>query len=489
MIQRRGMAVFLVSGTIWLACAEGDGCKSSATIVGPDGAAGSTTIASGGTGGGTTAGFGGTGGIGAGGTGGSIATGIDGSSGDASVWFDGAGGGKVPSIDGSTVRGGAAGGTAVSTGGRGGAAGSTAIPTGGRTGRGGSAGNTAISTGAGGTTAANGGATGSGGVALDGGDLRDTGGSSDVAGNGQPPVIAGCRIFPPDNPWNLDISGYPLNANSATYLANMSPSTAFHPDWGTVSDGYGIPFSSGTGATPQPITWTADWGVSESDPLACPSGGGKFCYPIPLDAQIEGGPGADTDADRHVLYLDTAGAPDNCTLYELYNAQNPTGSSGWTAANGAIFHLGSNALRTAGWTSADAAGLPILPGLVRFDEVMAGEIRHAIRFTVSRSSQGYIHPATHAAGNSNTSLPPMGLRLRLKASFDASKLSGPSLVIVTAMKKYGIILADNGSNWYITGESNEGWAPYMDGLLSGLRQLHGSDFEVVDTGPVSTEGL
>jgi hypothetical protein len=301
---------------------------------------------------------------------------------------------------------------------------------------------------------------------------------------GDSPTVGGCQIFPADNPWNLDISGYPLHSNGATYLSNMSPSTAFHPDWGTWSDGYGIPYSYGTGATPQPMTWTEDWG---SDQLPCPTGTNKFCYPIPLTAQIEGGPSA--DGDRHVLYIDTAGAPGNCTLYELYAAENPTGGSGWTAAYGAIFHLGSNALRTDGLTSADAAGLPILPGLVRLDEVKAGAIHHAIRFTVSRSSQGYIHPATHAAGNANASLPPMGLRLRLKASFDTSAFTGPTLVILTAMKKYGIILADNGSNWYITGESNEGWEPYMDDLVSNLRKVHGSDFEVVDTGPVSTAGL
>ena len=325
-----------------------------------------------------------------------------------------------------------------------------------------------------------GGRVGSGGAVGTGGAASGTGGAA---------TIAGCSIFPADNPWNTDVSGYPLDANSATYLANMSPTTAFHPDWGTVTDEYGIPFSTGTGATPQPVTWNASWGASESDPLPCATGGNKFCYPIPLTAPIEGGPGASTDSDRHVLYLDTAGAPSNCTLYELYNAQNPTGGSGWTASNGAIFHLGSNALRTDGWTSADAAGLPILPGLVRYDEVVAGEIRHAIRFTVSRSSQGYIHPATHAAGNSSTTLPPMGLRLRLKASFATSSFSGPTLVILTAMKKYGIILADNGSNWYISGETNQGWASYMDGLVSGLGKLHGSDFEVVDTGPVSTNGL
>jgi hypothetical protein len=325
--------------------------------------------------------------------------------------------------------------------------------------------------------ARSGGAT-SGGTNAGGGATGAAGGKASV------PRVAGCNLFPADNPWNQDVSSLPLNANSATYISNMSPTTAFHPDWGTMTDGYGIPFSSGTGATPQPITWTASWGASESDQLACPTGTNKFCYPIPLTAPIEGGASASTDADRHVCYIDTAGAPDNCTLYELYNAQNPTGGSGWTAANGAIFHLGSNALRPEGWTSADAAGLPVFPGLVRFDEVMAGEIRHAIRFTVSRSYQGYIHPATHAAGSSTGGLPPMGLRLRLKASFNTSSFSGPTLVILTAMKKYGIILADNGSNWYITGESNEGWADYMDGLLSGLRQLHGSDFEVVDTGPV-----
>ncbi len=335
-----------------------------------------------------------------------------------------------------------------------------------------------------------GGSLGSGGVASTGG-ITGSGGtaSTSTAASSGSPTIAGCAIFPADNPWNQDILGLAVHPSSATYLANMSAGTAFHPDWGTMTDHYGIPFATGTGATPQPITWTESWGATESDPLPCPSGTNKFCYPIPLTTPIEGGTGADTGSDRHVLFIDTAGAPKNCTLYELYNAQNPTGTSGWTAANGAIFHLGSNTLRPDGWTSADAAGLPILPGLVRLDEVVAGEIRHAIRFTVSRSSQGYIHPATHAAGNSNTALPPMGLRLRLKASFNTSVLSGPSLIIATAMKKYGIILADNGSNWYISGESNEGWAPYMDGLLTGMRAIHGTDFEVVDTGPVSTAGM
>jgi len=348
----------------------------------------------------------------------------------------------------------------------------------------GGAGGVAGSTASGGAAGGVAGATGGGGGAAGGG----AGGGVAGATGGPAPTLGGCTIFPPDNPWNLDVSAYPVHPNSDTYIASMSPGTAFHPDWGTMSDGYGIPFTSGTGVAPQPITWTASWGASESDPLPCPTGGNRFCYPIPTTAPIEGGPGADPDADRHVLYIDTAGAPDNCTLYELYNAQNPTGSTGWTAANGAIFPLGSNALRPDGWTSADAAGLPILPGLVRFDEtVQAGEIRHAIRFTVSRTYQGYIHPATHAAGSSNASLPPMGLRVRLKASFDTTGFSGPTLVILTAMKKYGMILADNGSNWYFTGESHEGWADHMDDLLAGFRKVHGSDFEAVDTGPVLTD--
>ena len=402
------------------------------------------------------------------------------------------GSGGASRIGGSASRGGAIGGTSS-----GGAVGSGgASRTGGSASRGGATGGTsgggAVGSGGAsrtGGSASRGGATGgtSGGGAMRSGGAA--GGTTGTVPNGSVPTIAGCNIFPADNPWNLDISAYPLNANSATYLANMSPATGFHPDWGTVTDEYGIPFSTGTGATPQPLTWNVDWGSSESDQLACPTGTNKFCYPIPLTASVEGGPSAASDSDRHVLYIDTAGAPNNCTLYELYNAQNPTGGSGWTASNGAIFHLGSNTLRTDGWTSSDAAGLPVLPGLVRYEDVMAGEIRHAIRFTVSRSQQGYIHPATHAAGNSSTTLPPMGLRLRLKASFATSSFSGPTLVILTAMKKYGIILADNGSNWYISGETHEGWASYMDDLVSGLRQVHGSDFEVVDTGPVSTAGL
>lgn len=300
------------------------------------------------------------------------------------------------------------------------------------------------------------------------------------SGPGMSGVIAGCRVFPPDNPWNEDVSGLPLHPRAAQIMANMSPGTSLHPDWGNWStDHYGIPWASGTGAPPLPITWTASWGDDESDPMPC--SGSNFCYPIPSDAPIEGGPDADTDADRHVLYIDTAGAPNDCTLYELYQAQNFTGP-GWTAANGAIFHLGTNALRPDGWTSADAAGLPILPGLVRVDEVLAGEIHHAIRFTMDATAMGYIHPATHAAGTDGTDLPPMGLRARLRADYPVSSAPDTAQVILRAMQTYGLILADNGSDWYITGDSDDRWDPLMDDILSGLGDVTGGDFEILDTG-------
>jgi len=306
--------------------------------------------------------------------------------------------------------------------------------------------------------------------------------------NGKSPSIAGCDIFPPDNPWNRDISSAPLRMDSAMFIANMAPGKSLHPDWGTFSQWYGIPYQSGTGSMPIKMTWTTSYGMTESDPLACPNpADGKFCYPIPSSAKIEGGPGAATTDDRHVLYIDTAGGPTNCTLYELYNTQNWTGPD-WQASNGAIWNLGSNALRTIGWTSADAAGLPVLAGLVRFDEVKAGEIRHAIRFTMAQTQQAYIKPATHAAGKTNTALPPMGMRVRLKASV-AIAGTPEANAIIDAMKKYGLMLADNGSDWYLSGDTNDGWSTVMDGIITALGKIHGSDFEVVDTGPIETAGL
>jgi hypothetical protein len=314
-----------------------------------------------------------------------------------------------------------------------------------------------------------------------------SGGGGGGASGGTPgpgTLATGCRIFPSDNPWNTDVSTLPVDtALMASVLPGMALGTGVHPDWGKETDGYGIPITTGAAGAPQKMNWTSSYGPKESDKLPCPGGGGDFCYPIPQTAHIEGGPGAKTGSDRHVLFLATDGSPDHCTLYEIYNAQNPTGN-GWTASNGAIWHLDSNALRPEGWTSADAAGLPIMPGLVRYDEVKAGAVTHAIRFTMDSSQNGYIHPATHAAGDSNAKLPPMGLRLRLKAAFDDSGFAPTSKAISTAMKKYGVILADNGADWNITGESKDAWGPEMDALLSDLKKVHGSDFEIVKTGDI-----
>ena len=340
-----------------------------------------------------------------------------------------------------------------------------------------------IDTGSGGDTGASSSDTGATG--------SDTGPTSGDTGTttGSAPTIAGCKIFPDDNPMNARVDGLAVSADNAKYMANMHVGTALHPDWGNTTDQYGIPYSSGTGAAPQKMTWTTSYGATESDKLAC-ADGSPFCYPVPLTAPIEGGPSAASTADRHVLYVDTAGAPGACTLYEIYNAQNP-GSSGWTASNGAIFPLGTNALRPDGWTSADAAGLSVLAGLVRYDEVAAGEIRHAIRFTMNNTYNGYIHPATHAAGLSSDAQPPMGLRLRLKkgTTDGLAGVSAEAKVILHAMEKYGLILADNGSNWYVSGDTNDGWTPIMDGIVTAFGRVHGGDFEVVDTGPVSTVGL
>ncbi|MEO8798627.1 MAG: hypothetical protein ABI551_12140 [Polyangiaceae bacterium] len=303
-------------------------------------------------------------------------------------------------------------------------------------------------------------------------------------GGGNPPTLAGCTVFPADNPMNQDVSGLPVSAKSDTYIQAMSPSKHLHADWGNWStDHYGVPWQSGTGAPPVAFDWSEKYGTTESDKMACASGGGDFCYPIPTSSKLEGGPGASSGDDRHLLYIDTAGAPNGCTLYEIYNAQNYT-SGAWTASNGAVFHLGSNALRPDQWTSADAAGLSVFAGLVRYDEVAAGEIRHAIRFTVQKSQNGFIHPATHAAGDADDSLPPMGLRVRLKASFDLSGFSGPALVIATAMKKYGLILADNGSDWFLTGDSDDRWNDAIDEINQTFGKISGGDFEALDTGPI-----
>jgi hypothetical protein len=274
--------------------------------------------------------------------------------------------------------------------------------------------------------------------------------------------VGNLQVFPRENPWNTDISNEDTDPNSDNLIASIGNDIHLHPDFGTVWDNapVGIPFNVvGSNQPLLPVTFQYN---SESD--AGP-------YPIPSDAFIESG------SDRHVLVIDTVGL----ILYELYNAVHI--KNGWNAGSGAIFDLTSNDLRPDYWTSADAAGLPIFPGLVRYEEVVEkSEINHALRFTVSNSRNAFIHPATHAASNSNdVNYPPMGMRVRLKAGFDISEFSPHVQVILTALKKYGMFVADNGSNWYISGAPDSRW---NDDELGELKSIAGSNFEVVKMGNV-----
>jgi len=287
-------------------------------------------------------------------------------------------------------------------------------------------------------------------------------GAADVPVGPNAPI--GFRLFPPDNPWNTDISGLPVERDSAAYLARMGLDTEVHPDFGTVWAGApnGIPYVLVRGTQPKvPITF---YYADESDPGP---------YPIPTDAPIEGGPSS--TGDRHVLTLDV----DNHLLYEVYDAHYNAALSRWEAGSGAIWDLNSNALRPDGWTSSDAAGLPMLPGLVRYDEVASGEITHALRFTVSDTQRAYVYPATHFASDStDPSLPPMGLRVRLKAGYDISGFPAEVQVILRALKKYGMIVADNGGPFYISGAPDPRWD---DEALHAISQVAGRYFEVVET--------
>jgi hypothetical protein len=277
------------------------------------------------------------------------------------------------------------------------------------------------------------------------------------------PRIGGCRVFPADNAWNTEVASaplHPLSAQIINHIQAVGPDN-LHPDFGENPD-YGIPFLVVPASQPPvQITYTA-YG-DESDP-------GPF--PIPLNAPVEGG------SDAHVLVVQQ----ETCQLFELF-ASEPT-PSGWEAASGARFDLTTGALRPLGWTSADAAGLPILPGLVRYEEVAAGSIDHAVRATFSETQSGFVLPATHSASDdSDPTLPAMGMRLRLSANFNVATLSGQARVIATAMQRYGLIVADNGSNWFFQGAPDAGW---NDDDLNQLKSIPGTSFEVVDTGPVQT---
>jgi hypothetical protein len=276
----------------------------------------------------------------------------------------------------------------------------------------------------------------------------------------------GLAVFPADNPWNLDISQAPVDVRSSQYLASIGLTAGLHPDFGS-NPAYGIPYTTVHRNQP-PVPVSFDY-AGESDPGP---------YPIPPDAPIEGGAGA--SGDRHVIVIDL----DRHMLFELFAAY--PGAAGWQAGSGATWSLDSNALRPAGWTSADAAGLPIFPGLVRAGEVLEQKaIRHALRFTVQRTQRAYVYPARHfASSDTNPDLPPMGMRVRLRASYDISGFPADCRVILQALKTYGMIVADNGSSWFISGASDP---RFNDDSLHQLGRVTGADFEVVQTGPLVTQ--
>ena len=277
------------------------------------------------------------------------------------------------------------------------------------------------------------------------------------------------QILPADNPWNQDISKLPVHPKSADYLKSIGLEKPLHPDFGTVWNGApnGIPYVV-VGGDQKKVPVTFEY-KDESD--AGP-------YPIPADAPIEGGP--KSDGDRHIIVLDFH----NKKLYETWSTY-PQGD-GWKAGSGAIFDLTSNKLRPAGWTSADAAGLPVFPGLVRYDEaVEKGEIRHALRFTCKKTQRGYIAPATHWASKSkDRNLPPMGLRVRLKENVDMSGYPKSMQPVLVALKKYGMFLADNGGDWFVSGAPDPKW---NDDQINTLKKIRGRDFEAVMTGELVKE--
>jgi len=278
------------------------------------------------------------------------------------------------------------------------------------------------------------------------------------------PVEYGCAILPSTDPLNREIANAPADPNSANYVASIGLTAHLHPDFGT-NRSYGIPYAVvGPRQRKVPIKFTL-YG-SESNPGP---------YPVPPNAPIEGG-APHGNGDKHVLVVQEGA----CKLYEMYLARRYR--QGWAAGAGAVFNLRSSALRPEGFTSADAAGLPIFPLLARYPEAHAGRIEHALRVTVPRTRRGYIYPATHfASSSSDPNLPPMGLRLRLKASYSLSGFSGESLVILRALKRYGLIVADNGSPWFITGAPNPRW---NDANLEQLKRVPGSEFEAVQSGPI-----
>ncbi|MDQ3986841.1 MAG: hypothetical protein M3280_10150 [Actinomycetota bacterium] len=284
------------------------------------------------------------------------------------------------------------------------------------------------------------------------------------ASGGRLPRAPGCPVFPSDNPWNRRVDDLPVHPRSDEIVQSIGENRGLHPDFGSGSwEGglIGIPYVTVPRDQERvPVTFRY---ADESDPGP---------YPIPPDAPIEGGPTA--DGDRHVIVVDRA----RCKLYELFAAYPRDGGARWRAGSGAVWDLESNRLRPRGWTSADAAGLPILPGLARYDEVRSGEIDHALRFTVANTRRAYVYPARHFASDlTSKDLPAMGQRLRLKQSFDISGFPLQVKVILRALKRYGMLVADNGSDWYISGAPSDGW---NNEALHELHEVEGRHFEVVD---------
>jgi hypothetical protein len=279
------------------------------------------------------------------------------------------------------------------------------------------------------------------------------------------PVVGGCRIFPENNPWNTDISKYPVDPLSARYIAALPGN--LHPDFGQ-NPRWGFPINV-VSRTQKKVPVRFHY-RSQSNPGP---------YPIPRNAQIEGGP--HSTGDRHVLVLQQG----TCKLYEMFDAYPIGHGKSWRAGSGAIFALDTNKLRPNGWTSADAAGLPIIPALVKCAEVRTGVINHALQVTFEETQAGYIHPATHYASDRRAKdLAPMGLRLRMKASYDISHINGQAHVIAVAMKKYGMFVAQNGSNWYFAGEGGRQSSCWNDSDLDQLKNIPGAAFEVVETGRI-----
>ncbi len=275
------------------------------------------------------------------------------------------------------------------------------------------------------------------------------------------PAAPRCPVFPKTNPWNQRADRLPVAGNSAEIISSIGGGTGLHADFGSgLWEGAPIGIPITVVGRRQARSRVSFEYADESD---------RGPYPIPRRVKIEGG--RSSTGDRHAVIVDR----DSCRLYELY-ALYPRGRR-WRAGSGAIWSLRSNRLRPAGWTSADAAGLAILPGLARYDEVRRGVIDHALRFTVQRTRRAYVFPARHfASSSSDPSLPPMGLRLRLKASFDVSGFPRQARIVLVALKRYGMLVADNGSSWYITGAPDPHWS---NDQLHALGRVKGSDFEVV----------